>query len=235
MVNKQQVTIDTADGAMPAHWVLPDGDGPFPGVVVLMEAFGLVPHIEEVAQRLAGEGYAALAPDIYYRSLPDNKVGYDELPKAIALMQKVDDAAFIEDMRSAINFMEGSGKINDGGVGVTGFCMGGRLTFLSACELSDKVAAAAPFYGGGIHNHLQQAANIACPMLLFFADQDGFIPLDQVEATDAKLQALGKDYRIKRYADADHGFFCNTRASYHEPSASDAWRELKAFLAKNLG
>lgn len=234
MVQKQTVEIKTQDGVMPAHWSLPEGDGPFPAVIVLIEAFGLVPHIEEVADRLAAEGYAALAPDVYYRSLPDNKVGYDELPKAIKLMQAVKDDAFIEDMKSAIDFMGQSGKVKIDSLGVTGFCMGGRLAFLTACELPDQIAAAAPFYGGGIANHLGQAANIKCPMLLFFADQDGFIPLDQVEAVDAGLKELGKDYKIQRYADADHGFFCDTRASYNEAAATDAWGQLKSFLSSNL-
>jgi carboxymethylenebutenolidase len=233
MVKKQTVNIATNDGVMPAHWILPEGDGPFPGVIVLMEAFGLVSHIEDVAERLAGEGYAALAPDVYYRSLPDNKVGYDELPKAIELMQKVEDGAFIKDMESAIQFMEESGEVKEG-LGVIGFCMGGRLTFLTACELPEKIAAAAPFYGGGIPNHLAQAGNISSPMLLFFADKDGFIPLEQVTAVDEKLKELGKEYRIQRYAEADHGFFCDNRASFHGPSAADAWQQLKGFLATNI-
>ncbi|MGE3298113.1 MAG: dienelactone hydrolase family protein [Porticoccaceae bacterium] len=234
MIQKAMVDIKTADGTMPAHWMLPAGPGPFPGVIVLMEAFGLVKHIEEVSERLAGEGYAVLAPDLYYRQLPDNKTGYDELPKAIGLMQKVDDKKFIEDMQAAFAFLEQSGKVRAHKVGVTGFCMGGRLTFLTAAALPDQVAAAAPFYGGGIANHLGQASAIKAPMLLFFADKDGFIPLDQVQAVDAKLKELGKDYRIKRYANADHGFFCNHRASYDEASAKDAWGELKTFLASHL-
>ncbi len=235
MVQKQTVEIKTPDGMMPAHWILPEGNGPFPAVIVFMEAFGLVPHIEEVAERLAGEGYATLAPDVYYRSLPDNKVGYDELPKAIELMQAVDDGAFVEDTKAAIEFMEQSGKVKAGALGVTGFCMGGRLSFLTACELSDKVAASAPFYGGGIVNHLDQADKIKCPLLLFFGDLDAFIPVEQIEAVDAGLKSLDKDYQIQRYADADHGFFCNQRASYHEASASDAWARLKAFFSANLG
>lgn len=234
MVQKTMVEIKTPDGSMPAHWMTPDGAGPFPGVIVLMEAFGLVKHIEEVSERLAGEGYAVLAPDLYYRQLPDNKTGYDELPKAIGLMQKVDDARFIEDMKAAFAFMDKSGKVRPHKIGVTGFCMGGRLTFLTACALPDQVAAAAPFYGGGIHNHLAQAGGIKAPMLMFFADKDGFIPVEQVKTIDARLKELGKDYRVKRYADADHGFFCNHRASYNEAAAQDAWSELKTFFASKL-
>lgn len=234
MVHKAMIEIQTTDGSMPAHWVTPSGAGPFPGVVVLMEAFGLVKHIEEVAERLAGEGYAVLAPDLYYRQLPDNKTGYDELPKAIGLMQKVDDGKFIEDMKAAFAFMDRSGEVCAHRIGVTGFCMGGRLAFLTACALPDQVAAAAPFYGGGIHNHLGQANGIKAPLLMFFADQDGFIPVEQVKTIDAKLKELGKDYRLKRYADADHGFFCNHRASYNPAAAQDAWNELKGFFASHL-
>lgn len=234
MVQKQNVEISTADGQMPTHWILPEGEGPFPAVIVLMEAFGLVPHIEEVAQRLAAEGYATLAPDVYYRALPDNKVGYDELPRAIELMQQINDSAFVEDMRSAVAFLEASGKCKPGALGITGFCMGGRLAFVSAAELADKISAAVPFYGGGIGNHLDQAEKISCPLLMFFADQDGFIPLEEVEKIDKALKVRGKDYRIKRYADADHGFFCNRRASYHQASAENAWEELKAFFARHL-
>src|SRR5690606_9481154 len=135
MIQKAMVEIKTPDGTMPAHWMRPDGAGPFPGVIVLMEAFGLVKHIEEVAERLAGEGYAVLAPDLYYRKLPDNKVGYDELPKAIELLQSIRDDAFVADMKAALAFMKDSGQVNADGIGMTGFCMGGRLTFLSACAL----------------------------------------------------------------------------------------------------
>ncbi len=219
---------------MPAHWVLPLGEGPFPAVVVLMEAFGLVRHIEEVAERLAGEGFAVLAPDLYYRQLPDNRVDYTQVPRAIELMQTIDDEAFIGDLRAALGFLADSGRVDTRRVAVTGFCMGGRLTFLAACGLAGQIAAAVPFYGGGIHRHLDQAATIACPLLLFFGDRDALISTEQVEAIDQRLRTLGKRYRIQRYPDADHGFFCNDRASYHPASATDAWRQLTEFLREQL-
>ena len=234
MVHKAQVNVPAPGGMMPAHWMLPEGAGPFPAVVVLMEAFGLVRHIEEVAERLAGEGYAVLAPDLYYRQLPDNKVDYTEVPRAIELMQTIDDGAFIQDLRAALAFLTDSGQVDIRRVAVTGFCMGGRLAFLAACSLPGEIAAAAPFYGGGIHRHLDQAAAIDCPLLLFFGARDALIPADQVEAIDQRLGALGKDYRIHRYAEADHGFFCDHRASHHPPSAADAWQQLRSFLRAHL-
>jgi len=230
----QNVEIAAPDGAMPAVLATPDGSGPHPAIVIIMEAFGLVPHMHDVAERLAGEGYVAIAPDFYYRELPDNKVGYDELPKAIGLMQKVVDEKFLDDMRATLAYLRDRSDVADSKVGVTGFCMGGRLTFLSACALPNDVAAAAPFYGGGIVGHLGQANAIQCPLQLFFGDRDAFIPTDQVKQIDAKLGELGKSYALELYEGADHGFFCNERESYHADAAADAWIKLKGFFALNL-
>lgn len=229
------IEIRAQGGAMPAHLAEPAGAGPFPAVVVIMEAFGLLPHIERVADRLAGEGYVALAPDFYYRELPDNKVGYDRLADAIALMQKVDDGRFTRDMSSALDFLAARSNVDGSKIAVTGFCMGGRLSFLTACALPDRVAAAAPFYGGGIVNHLKQADAIACPLLLLFGEKDPFIPLEQVAQIETRLGELGKRFELKVYPGADHGFFCEERSSYHEEAASDAWERLRSFLAQQLG
>jgi carboxymethylenebutenolidase len=219
---------------MPCYLAEPEGPGPFPAVVVIMEAFGLLPHIEQVADRLAAEGYVALAPDFYYRELPDNKVGYDRLPEAIALMQKVDDVKFTRDMSAVLDFLAAREKVDGSRVGVMGFCMGGRLSFLTACALPDRVAAAAPFYGGGIVGHLGQADAITCPLLLFFGEKDAFIPLGQVEQIEARLGELGKRFDAKVYSGAEHGFFCDERASHHPEAAADAWLRLRAFFAAHL-
>lgn len=230
----RRVEIAAEAGVMPGHLAEPEGPGPFPAVVVIMEAFGLLPHIEQVAERLAGEGYVALAPDFYYRELPDNKVGYDRLEDAIALMQKVDDAKFALDMAAALDFLASREDVDAARIGVTGFCMGGRLSFLTACVLPDRVAAAAPFYGGGIAGHLGQADAITCPLLLFFGEKDAFIPLDQVEQIDARLGELDKRYEVKVYPGAEHGFFCHERESHHRDAAADAWNRLTTFFAAQL-
>ena len=228
------VEIAAGEGAMPSYLAEPEGVGPFPAVVVVMEAFGLLPHIEQVADRLAGEGYVALAPDFYYRELPDNKVGYDRLPEAIALMQKVNDGKFTQDMAAVLDFLAARENVDGSRVGVTGFCMGGRLSFLTACMLPDRVAAAAPFYGGGIVGHLGQVDAITCPLLLFFGEKDAFIPLEQVEQIEARLGELDTRSEVKVYSGAEHGFFCDERASHHSEAAADAWQRLRAFFAEHL-
>jgi carboxymethylenebutenolidase len=120
-------------------------------------------------------------------------------------------------------------------LGVTGFCMGGALTFAAACAFPDRIGAAAPFYGGGIVNLLERADRIACPLYLFFGERDDFIPLDQVRQIEAKLRELGKDFRLEIYAGADHGFFNEERPSvYHPEAAGHAWNELKRFFEAHL-
>ena len=227
-------TVTTPDGAMPVYVAEPTAPGRHPAVIVIMEAFGLNGNIEEITRRIAAEGYVALAPDVYWRMLPDNKVGYDELPKAIGLMQKVNDQKVVQDLSSAVDALHKRPTVS-GKIGVTGFCMGGRLSFLAAAELPDKIAAAAPFYGGGIAALLPKAEKIKAPLYLFFGEKDAFIPQDQVNAIDAKLRELKKPYTLKNYKGADHGFFCHERASYNATAAADAWKELPAFFRKHLG
>lgn len=233
-IRTSTIEIATPDGSMPAHLAEPEAAGPHPAVVVLMEAFGLVPHIESVADRLAAEGYVTVAPDIYYRELPDNKVGYDRLGDAIALMQKLDDQRFIADMGATLDDLAARESVDGARIGITGFCMGGRLSFLTACALPDRVAASAPFYGGGIPGHLEQADRIQAPLYLFFGEDDAFIPRDQVERIDARLKKLGKSYKLKSYPGAEHGFFCDQRVSYDPKAAEDAWKELRTFFAEHL-
>ncbi|NQZ98732.1 MAG: dienelactone hydrolase family protein [Myxococcales bacterium] len=229
----ERVEIETPGGRMPTFIARPDGGGPFPSVVVIMEAFGLVPHLEGVAERIAGEGYVVAAPDFYFRSLPDNKFGYDNLDGAIACMSKLDDGEFTGDMKAMIDYLNGRSETT-GKVGVTGFCMGGRLSFLTACVLPDAVACAAPFYGGGITGHLAQADAIQCPVHLFFGEKDPYIPLDQVDEVRAKLGELGKSFELDCYPGADHGFFCDDRESYDEAAATDSWEKMKALFAAHL-
>ena len=219
---------------MPAQLSTPDGARHAPAVIVIMEAFGLLPHIERIADRLAGEGFAALAPDFYYRMAPDNTAGYDQLERAMSLMQSVGDDGFISDMRAALGFLGRKPEVASSRIAVTGFCMGGRLSFLAAAELSDAIAAAAPFYGGGIGSLMSRAGRIECPLHLFFGADDTYIPESEVRAIDIGLRELGKTYRIDVYPGAGHGFMCEDRPGYAAEAAADAWVKLTSFLRAEL-
>jgi dienelactone hydrolase len=186
-----------------------------------------------VARRIAGEGYVALAPDLYWRGGKGRSVGYDQLPEAIALMQSLKDPEVISDLAGGVAWLEQQPSVRTDRIGITGFCMGGRISYLAACELADKIRASVPFYGGGIP--IDKTAKLRCPVLAFFGERDGFIPLEFVEQLKAEVKRLGKPVEVVVYPGADHGFFCNERASYQKAAAEDSWQRLKAFFAKHLG
>lgn len=231
-ITSNMVSITTSDGPMSAFVARPAGDGKHPAVLVIMEAFGLNQHIKSVAERLAGEGYVSLAPDMYHRQ-SDAVVGYDQLPEAIRLMTSLRDEQIVADLSSAVQYLQAQPFVRADRIAITGFCMGGRISFLAATALP-TIKASAPFYGGGIGGLLDRADQIACPMLLFFGDQDPFIPNDEVAKIAKTLAELEKPAEVKVYAGAPHGFFCNDRDSYRADAAEDAWRRLTAFLATHL-
>jgi len=232
MVWMARIEVPTAAGAMPAFIARPSGEAPAAAVLVIMEAFGLNAHIEDVARRIAAEGYVALAPDLYWRGGTGRAVRYDQLPEAIALMQSLRDDEVVADVGGAIAYLERQPFVRADRIGITGFCMGGRVTFLAACELPDKIKAAAPFYGGGIP--IEKTAKLRAPLLAFFGGNDPFIPLDAVEALKAELARHKKQAEVVVYPKAPHGFFCNERDSYRPEAARDAWERLKTFLATHL-
>jgi carboxymethylenebutenolidase len=184
---------------------------------------------------MAHEGYVVLAPDLYYRELPHNTFGYDEVAQAMAMMYRLDLGKFVaEDARAALAYVKARPDVFPDRVGVTGFCLGGGLTFLTACTLSAEIAAAAPFYGMVRDAWIDAVTNITVPVYLFFGGADPFIPRARVQQIASRFQELGKEYTVKVYPDADHGFFCHERSSYNRVAAEDSWRELTTFLAQHL-
>lgn len=231
-VETETTEVPAGAGAMPAFVARPQGAGPFPAVLVIMEAFGLNPHIRDVARRLAAEGYVTLAPDLYWRGGRNRSVGYADLPQAIALMQSLRDDEIVADVGSAIAYLERQPVVRAGRIAITGFCMGGRVSYLAACALPGKLRATAPFYGGGIP--IDRTPGLTCPVLAFFGEKDAFIPLDTVEELRSALARHGKQGEIVVYPGAEHGFFCNERSSYQAAAAEDAWQRLTRFLATHL-
>jgi carboxymethylenebutenolidase len=219
-------------GGMPAYVARPAGTGPFAAVVVIQEAFGLNEHIKDVTRRVAAEGYVALAPDLFHRSGKGRTAGYDELPKALELMGALKDDEIVADVGGAIAYLEKQPSVRAGRIGITGFCMGGRVSYLVACALPKKIAAAVPYYGGGIP--IDRTTTLEAPVLAFFGEDDPFIPLDQVERLRSEAKRLGKRVEVVVYPKAPHGFFCNERDSYRPEAAKDAWERTKAFFKRHL-
>lgn len=234
-VSQSEVMISTSDGQMPACLFIPSETARKSAVLLLMEAFGLTSHIRDVATRIAREGYVVLTPDLYYRELPDNKFGYNEVEQAMSMMWRLDFGKPMErDIRAALAYVKSHSKVNPARVGVTGFCLGGGLSFFTACKLSNEIAAAVPFYGMVLDEWIDAMTEITVPIYLFFGGADPFISSDRIHQIESRFKELGKEYTLKIYPDADHGFFCNERSSYNPVAAADSWYELLQFFRKHL-
>lgn len=234
-IEQTEVTIQTLDGHMPAFVCKPTGTSRLPAVLLLMEAFGLTTHIREVAIRIAKEGYVVMVPDLYYREQPGLTFGYDEVAQGMAAMYRLDFGQPVEqDLEAAIAFLKSHSSVDRNRIGVTGFCLGGGLTFLAACRFSADIAAAAPFYGMVLDEWIEAVKDITVPVMLFFGGQDPFIGRDRIQQIDARFRELGKSYSLKVYADANHGFFCHERDTYHPAAAKAAWDELTRFFRRHL-
>jgi len=194
-------------------------------VVVIQEIFGVNPHIREVADGYAADGYYAVAPQIFDRVQRGVELGYgaDDMQQGIALaFQKLDPALALLDLQAAIDRASVHGK-----VGVVGYCFGGLMTWRAACELQG-VGAAVAYYGGGIAGETGRSPR--CPVMMHFGDRDAHIPLTDVE----KVRAAHPEVEIHVYA-ADHGFNCNHRASHDAAAAALAKSRTLDFFARHLG
>jgi carboxymethylenebutenolidase len=232
-MSSEMIEVTTPAGRMPAQIARPDGAGHVPAVIVVQEAFGLNAHIKSVAQRLAAEGYVTLAPDLFYRGGAGRTAGYGELPKALEMMAALKDDEIVADIAAAVALLERDPSVRADRIGILGFCMGGRVSYLAACALPDKIRAAVPFYGGGIP--VERTSGLGGPVLALFGEDDPYIPVTQVAHLRAEASRLGKRVEAVVYPKAPHGFFCDERDSYRPAAAADAWRRSLAFLAEQLG
>jgi carboxymethylenebutenolidase len=195
------------------------------GVVVIQEIFGVNHHIRAVCDRLAGEGYATVAPALFDRQQPNFESGYspDEIANARKFVANPDWGAMMRDVQAAIDEAKKSGP-----AAIIGFCMGGSVAFIAAARLSG-LSAAIGYYGGQIAKTADEKPKV--PTQLHFGEQDASIPMSDVELIKQKR---GGDCEIYVYADAQHGFNCDERGSYNEAAAKLAWQRSMAFLQKHL-
>jgi carboxymethylenebutenolidase len=206
MSQSQSISIPTEGGAFDAYLARPAQAGLAPGVIVIQEIFGVNPNIKGVADWLAGEGYCALALDLFWRlerNVSITDPGDAELEKAFGLMAAFDQQAGISDIQTAINFLRADTNICTGKVGTLGFCLGGKMAYLSAT--STDADASIGYYGVGIQDLLEEAGNIAAPLVLHVAGKDEFVPPDAQAAVHAGLDAHAH-VSIFDYPEQDHGF-----------------------------
>jgi carboxymethylenebutenolidase len=221
----QTKQIRAVDGfALGAYEAMPAGD-PRGSVVVIQEIFGVNEHIRDVTDGYAAAGYYAIAPQIFDRVERDVELGYTDQDMAQGIeiaRQKLDLTLTLSDVQAAVDAASAYGR-----VGVVGYCFGGLLTWLAACEL-DGVAAASSYYGGGVASQLDRTAK--CPVIMHFGERDAHIPMTDVD----KVKAAHPEVGVYVYA-ADHGFNCDHRASYDAAAADLARTRTLEFFAEHVG
>jgi carboxymethylenebutenolidase len=232
-----ELTLETSDGPMGAYEAAPDG-GARRAVVVIQEAFGVNDHIQDVTRRFADAGYHAIAPALFHRA-GGGTAPYDDFEKVFPLFEGLTDAGILADVDAAIEHLHAAG-FTDPAIGIVGFCMGGRVTFL--VSLSRALGAAVGFYGGGIVAGrfvqfpplIDQVGNLQTPWLGLFGDEDASIPVDDVERLRQELDGLDVPTEVVRYAGAEHGFHCDVRPSYNAEAATDASARTLAWFEEHL-
>ncbi len=215
------------DGAY-AYVAQPDDDAQHPGVVLIQEWWGIESHIQDLAQKLAAEGFVVAVPDLYHGKIVTEP---DEAMKMIMLLRKnVDRAA--EEIIGALETLKAMPNVEPKKLGLMGFCVGGFLT-LTVAERYNDLGAIVPFYPGGYDPVPEEVAKVNAPILAIFGRKDQSIPMAQVEKIERTYKDAGKDITVKIY-DAGHAFLNPNHGDGHEESAADAWPRAVNFLRSHL-
>jgi len=213
-----------------------------PGVVVIPDVWGLSEHTRDIAQRLAREGFAALALDLYRKT---GRPSLEGPAAAMAWIRELPDPLVLETVQEGIDALAGNAAVAGRKVGLIGFCMGGQYAWLAACTCRG-LSAVAPFYGmlryePGLdvtkkpREPLAAIAALSCPALGLYGREDALIPNADVDELEARLAQQPQPFEIVRYAGAGHAFLNDTRPAMYRPEpAADAWRRLLAFLRTRL-
>lgn len=212
---------------IPGYLAKPAGSGPWPGLIVIQEWWGLDPQTKSIADRFAKAGYLSFAPDLYHGELA--RLGDNE--KAMTLTQKYAPGAGAE-LQKVYDALKSHPDCT-GKVGSVGFCFGGRMSLVLGA--SRPLDALCTFYGGGMQQVFDQLGSLKSPVLGLFGDQDQSIPVGTVAEFDQLLDRVGVEHEVIVYPNAGHAFFRDGDPNTYRPEAAkDAWERVTKFLATNL-
>jgi carboxymethylenebutenolidase len=233
-------------GQMPVYAAAPAGrKGRRPALLLIQEIFGVNDHIQDVVRRFAAAGYVVASPDLFWRQGEWRTFEYTDFASAREVVSTLTEETVAGDLEATLDYLARRDDVDPVRIGVIGYCLGGRLAFLSAALFAGRVQAAAIYYGGGITTAptspawpvapVERVHRIRCPVIGFFGALDRHIPREQVEAVDEALAGAGVERQIFYYPHADHGFFCDARASFHPRASQDAWHRTLRFFEAHLG
>jgi len=239
-------TITTPDGSCPVTFATPDGDGPWPGIVMYPDAGGTRSAFRDMAERLAGYGYAVLVPDVYYRDgdwtpfeMATVFTDQAERQRLFTMISKVTPDLMAADATAFFDYLESRPEVSGSAFGTTGYCMGGRTSLVVAGRVPERVAAAMSFHGGGLATddpgspHLL-ADQIRAAVYVGGAEDDASFTAEHAETLDKALTAAGVEHTIETYA-AGHGFAVPDNGPYDVAAAERHWKAMESFFGAKLG
>jgi carboxymethylenebutenolidase len=249
-VTLTQLDLETPDGVCDAHLAVPEGDGPFPGVIFVMDAFGVRPVIDEWIKRIAAHGYTVLAPNVLYRSARSpivedvrSATTEENRPKLfqslMPMMQLLTPENVEKDAKAFIEFMRRMPSVELTLLGITGYCMGSRFALRTAAAFPDEFGAVAGFHGGNLGTDTPDSTHhivgsIMAEVYLAYADHDAGADAEQRQRMEDALTAADVIYNSEVYEDAPHGYTLADTAAYREEAAERHFTELIALLDRNL-
>lgn len=245
MTQRSDVTVPTADGSCPSVFVTPDGTGPWPAVIMFMDAGGVRPAMVEMAEHLAGFGYAVLLPELYYRHGPyepfDLSTAFsdgDERARLFGMIGSLSKAMVVSDTGAFLDWLAGRPEVAGDRVGTTGYCMGGALSLTAAGHHPDRIVAAASFHGGNLATDAPDSPHlvvgrIAGRVVVAGAIEDGSFPAEQAERLEQALRQGGVDHTLETYP-AHHGFAVPDNPTFDEAAAARHWQALEELYRAKL-
>ncbi len=239
IVRSETVYTDASGSGPQGYLVRPNDDAlgdsattartTHPGIVLIQEWWGIEPHVRDMAQRLAAQGFTVLVPDLYHGQIATEP---DDAMKLMMLVRSNVDRALGE-IVLALDYLRADARVSPSGLGIMGFCMGGFLTYKIATRYP-HLAAISPWYGGGYDPAQEDLSKVSAPVLSIYGELDQGIPLEQIERVQKAFASAGKEITVKIYKGAGHAFNNNTHGSYNEAAAKEAWQVVVDFFKKNL-
>jgi carboxymethylenebutenolidase len=245
-MTQRAVEIPTEDGTCPAALSHPDGGGPWPAVIMFPDAGGMRDTMRQMGERLSRLGYVVLVPDFYYRNGPyepvDMRTAFENkesMERIMTMMRGYSADMVVRDAQAFVDFLDSQPEKKPGGVGTTGYCMGGRLSLITAGALGGRIAAAASFHGGNIakdddpDSPHQRADAIKATVYVAGAIEDQSFPDEQKDRLEKALTGAGVAHTIETYP-AHHGFAVPDNASYDEAAAERHWQAMEKLFGSAL-
>lgn len=242
----EMVDVKTKDGVADAYLARPDGEGPYPSVLLLVDAFGLRPRIEEMADRIAAKGFVVLAPNVFYRAGRAPVISLDGLgdsdkrgaifAQVMPLMKDLTSERIVSDADAYLGLLEEVGR---GPIAMTGYCLGGRLGWRIAAAYPDRVAAVGAFHTGGLVTEDQDsphlsAGDLKAELYFGFADNDHSMSAESIATLTQALDTAGVSYRATVYEGAAHGYTMSDTPAWNEAAAERHFEDLFDLLGRTV-